>query len=139
MSRSGQRQPLLIAPSPRGLLSAMNQPPRPARRCRCERPVLDGESCLLCGRPLKSLPETRGAPRRPVRKDPWTHQGVIRAIRAFAFFRGRAPVQADWNGRMAEDWPRLETVLGLFGSVEQATQAAGIDPQAVGRARAAGE
>jgi hypothetical protein len=40
---------------------------------------------------------------------------------------------------MAEDWPRLETVLGLFGSVEHATQAAGIDPQAVGRARAAGE
>ena len=40
---------------------------------------------------------------------------------------------------MADDWPRLETVLGLFGSVEEAAQAAGIGPPAVGRARAAGE
>jgi hypothetical protein len=40
---------------------------------------------------------------------------------------------------MADDWPRLETVLGLFGSVEGAAQVAGIDPYAVRRARAAGE
>ena len=40
---------------------------------------------------------------------------------------------------MADDWPRLEAVLGLFGSVEEAAQVAGIDPYAVRRARAAGE
>jgi hypothetical protein len=86
-----------------------------------------------------SLPEPRLAPRRPVKTGAWTEQGVIRALRAFAFFRGRAPVQADWSGRMADDWPRLETVLGLFGSVEEAAQAAGIEPPAVRPARAAGE
>jgi hypothetical protein len=108
----------------------MNHAPLAARRCRCERPVLDGESCLLCGRPLIWLPEP-DAVRRPVAKiQDWTEAGVIRALRAFAFFRGRAPVAADWSGRMGDDWPRLETVLGLFGSVEAAIRVAGIERSA---------
>jgi hypothetical protein len=50
---------------------------------------------------------------------------VARAFQAFAFFRGRAPVEADWSRRM-NDWPPLEAVLGLFGSVEAAAEAAGL-------------
>jgi hypothetical protein len=117
----------------------MNEPPRPARRCRCERPVLDGESCLLCGRPLITLPEPNVV-RPPVAKaHAWTQPGVIRALRAFAFFRGRAPVRADWSGRMGDDWPELATVLGLFGSVEAAVRVAGIEPPPARQARAVGE
>ena len=52
----------------------------------------------------------------------------MRAIRAFAFFRGRAPVASDWNQRMA-DWPPRATVEALFGSVEDAGRAAGVVPQ----------
>jgi hypothetical protein len=116
----------------------MNEAPRSARRCRCERPVLDGESCLRCGRLIISLPEPVIG--RPAKKThDWTQPGVIRALRAFAFFRGRAPVSADWNGRMGDDWPRLETVLGLFGSVEAAIRRAGLEPRPVRQARAAGE
>ena len=39
------------------------------------------------------------------------------------FFRGRAPVPADWSKRM-DDWPPLETVEAMFGSVEAAAAAA---------------
>jgi hypothetical protein len=68
----------------------------------------------------------------------WTQPGVIRALRAFAFFRGRSPVAADWSGRMGDDWPRLETVVGLFGSVEAAVEVAGIESRPARQARAAG-
>jgi hypothetical protein len=129
----------LLIEAPRGdSLSAMNEAFRTARRCRCERPVLDGEGCLLCGRPLISLPEPSVARRPEGKALDWTRAGVIRALRAFAFFRGRAPVPADWSGRMGDDWPRLETVLGLFGSVEAAIQVAGIESRPVRQTRAAG-
>jgi hypothetical protein len=62
---------------------------------------------------------------------------VIRALRAFAFFRGRAPVPEDWNGRMGNDWPRLDTVAGLFGSIEAAVRVAGIESRAVAGERSA--
>jgi hypothetical protein len=108
----------------------MNQAPRSPRRCRCDRPVLDGESCLLCGRPLILRPEPAVVRRTAAKTHDWTQAGVIRALKAFAFFRGRAPVRADWSGRVSDDWPRLETVLGLFGSVEAAVQVAGIEGSA---------
>jgi hypothetical protein len=112
----------------------MTDGPLTARGCRCERPVLDGESCLRCGRVLVALPEPGAAP--PQRQThSWTRAGVIRALRAFAFFRGRAPEQIDWSGKMADDWPTLETVLGLFGSVDEALEAAGL---AAGGNRAVG-
>ncbi len=60
------------------------------------------------------------------RKIEWTQPAVIRAIRAFAFFRGRAPVAGDWNQRMS-DWPPLGTVQTLFGSVDAAARAAGVE------------
>jgi hypothetical protein len=130
---------LLIESRLGGLLSAMNQAPRPARQCRCDRSVLDGESCLLCGRSVVSLPEALKVRRPAAKSEAWTQQGVIRALKAFAFFRGRAPVQEDWSGRMANDWPRLETVLALFGSVEGAVRVAGIEPPTARPARAVGE
>jgi hypothetical protein len=101
----------------------MNEEPRPARSCRCEHPVLDGESCLRCGRSLILLPEPRATP--PPRAPDWTRTGVIRAIRAFAFFRGRLPVEEDWTGHIADDWPTRETVRRLFGSVAAAVELAG--------------
>ena len=101
-----------------------------ARRCRCQRPVLDGESCLLCGRQLVLLPEP-AVPQAPAPKTyAWTKAGVIRALKAFAFFRGRPPVAADWSGRMGDDWPGLETVQALFGSVEAAVRVAGVEGRA---------
>ncbi|MET0836107.1 MAG: hypothetical protein ABWY97_04950 [Thermoleophilaceae bacterium] len=67
-------------------------------------------------------------PRRPRRrKHDWTRAGVVRAIRAFTFFRGRPPVPADWNGRLLEGWPPREIVVALFGSVPAAVQAAGVE------------
>jgi hypothetical protein len=49
-------------------------------------------------------------------------------MRAFAFFRGRAPHRGDWHKRMPDDWPALETVEALFGSLEAATRAPGVEP-----------
>lgn len=43
------------------------------------------------------------------------------------FFRGRAPTRADWTRSMGEDWPNMETVERLFGSLPAALRAAGID------------
>jgi hypothetical protein len=40
---------------------------------------------------------------------------------------------------MAGDWPRLETVLALFGSVEAAVRVAGLEPPTARPARAVGE
>ena len=39
---------------------------------------------------------------------------------------------------MGNDWPRLETVLALFGSVEAAVEVAGIESRPARQARAAG-
>jgi len=71
---------------------------------------------MLVPEPLQSLPPAR-------RRVTWTRPGVARAIRAFAFFRGRPPIAADWNQRMA-NWPSLETVETLFGSLGAAIRAA---------------
>jgi hypothetical protein len=88
--------------------------------------LLDGETCLRCGREPVAVPAP-GLPRRRRAQITWTQTRVIRAIRAFAFFRGRAPVLADWKRRMGDDWPPLETVEGLFGSLGEAVRAAGVE------------
>ena len=97
--------------------------PLAAPTCLCERPLLSDDTCLRCGRSLTLA----GDPAAPAarRKPAWTRPSVERALQAFAFFRGRAPVEADWSRRM-NDWPPLEAVKGLFGSVEAATEAAGL-------------
>ena len=108
----------------------MNKALMSARRCRCQRSVLDGESCLLCGRQLIMLPEPAVVRPAAGETHDWTQAGVIRALKAFAFFRGRPPVLADWSGRMGDDWPGLETVKGMFGSVEAAVRVAGVEERA---------
>jgi hypothetical protein len=57
---------------------------------------------------------------------PWTRAQVTRAIEAFAFFRGRPPVASDWAPRI-DNWPPLETVIDLFGSIDAAIAAAGLE------------
>ena len=96
-----------------------------ARLCLCERPLLDGETCLRCGRAPALLPEPPVTSPQATRKISWTQPGVVRALRAFAFFRGRAPAPADWQQRMGDDWPPLHTVERLFGSIDAAMRAAG--------------
>jgi hypothetical protein len=96
--------------------------------CRCDRPLLAEETCLRCGRPLALTPEPAARAARARRDTAWTRPQVIRAFQAFTFFRGRPPVVADWNGRMA-DWPPRETVEAMFGSVEAAARAAGVEPR----------
>jgi hypothetical protein len=100
-----------------------------ARGCRCVNPLRDGETCLRCGRSVSPMPQlqlTQSQRPRP-KKQAWTRAGVVRAIRAFTFFRSRAPVPADWNGRLAEGWPSRTTVEALFGSVPAAVRAAGVE------------
>ena len=89
----------------------MSAAPERARVCRCERPLLDAETCLRCGRPPILLPVLSHPPAR--RRATWTRPGVVRAISTFAFFRGRAPVPADWNKRMV-DWPALDRASRLI-------------------------
>lgn len=128
--RSDKRQPLLLVGLRTGVVLAMSTEPvraRRARLCACERPLLDRETCLRCGRSPAIVPEATSPPLRVRQKVTWTRPAVMRAIRAFAFFRGRAPVPSDWNQRMA-DWPPRATVEALFGSVEAAARAAGVAP-----------
>lgn len=105
----------------------MSTQPARARLCGCEHPLLDRETCLRCGRSPSVMPEASLTPARVRQKVTWTRPAVMRAIRAFAFFRGRAPVPSDWNQRMA-DWPPRATVEALFGSVDAAARAAGVHP-----------
>ena len=56
----------------------------------------------------------------------WSRAHIVRAFQAFAFFRGRAPVAADWSRRV-DDWPPLEAVEALFGTGEAAVQASGLE------------
>jgi len=56
----------------------------------------------------------------------WSRAHVARAFQAFAFFRGRAPVVADWSRRM-DDWPSLDAVEALFGTLDAALRAAGLE------------
>jgi hypothetical protein len=89
--------------------------------CNCARPLLTEDTCLRCGRP----PALVLAPAQPLpeRQIDWSRVQVLRAFEAFMFFRGRAPVPADWSKRM-DNWPPLETVEAMFGSVEAAVAAA---------------
>jgi hypothetical protein len=100
--------------------------PMPAVPCRCEHPLVDGDSCLRCGHSPMLLPDPP-AQLRARQEVAWTRTGVVRAIKAFAFFRGRAPVLTDWSERKGRDWPALETVEGLFGSLDAAIRAADVE------------
>jgi hypothetical protein len=113
----------------------MTGEPGQARLCRCDHPLLDDDTCLRCGRALVvTAPPPSQAPEP--RQIEWTRPGVVRALRAFAFFRGRPARSADWQKRLPDDWPQLETVATLFGSLDAANRAAGVYPNQA-RARSA--
>jgi hypothetical protein len=95
---------------------------RLARPCNCTRPLWDGETCVRCGRTIYRASQRAQTPR----KTAWTRAGVNRAIRAFVFFRGRAPMVADWEAGMDPQWPTLDVVHELFGSLPAAIESAGI-------------
>jgi hypothetical protein len=97
-----------------------------AQPCRCNNPLRDQDTCALCGRPLPAAPEPARKRLRTGPDNPWTRAGVLRALRAFAFFRGRPPVRDDWNERMGKEWPALLVVEQLFGSLPDAVVAAGL-------------
>jgi hypothetical protein len=97
-----------------------------ARPCRCARPMWDGESCVRCGRVIYGAPVPEQAAWTTPRSDPWTRAAVIRALRAFVFFRDRPPVAADWEPGLGPEWPTLPVVVGLFGSLPAALAAAGV-------------
>jgi hypothetical protein len=90
--------------------------PITAPRCHCEHPLLDGETCHRCGRfPASVSPE---APRAAPGRTAWTRAGVVRVVRAFMFFRGRTPERDDWSTPMGPEWPPLDVVEELFGSLD---------------------
>ncbi len=95
--------------------------PAGPRVCNCTRLLLTEDTCLRCGRPPALVLAPAEPP--PKRQVEWGRAQVLRAFEAFMFFRGRAPVPADWSKRM-DHWPPLETVEAMFGSVEAAAAAA---------------
>jgi hypothetical protein len=52
--------------------------------------------------------------------------GVVRALRAYEFFVGRAPTPVDWSFEDDSEWPSVKTVVSLFGSFDTAVAAAGV-------------
>jgi hypothetical protein len=95
-----------------------------AQLCGCPHPLLSDETCLRCGRAPALAPEPAANLQRET--PTWTRAKVTRAFEAFAFFRGRPPVAADWTRRI-DNWPPLETVEAIFGSIEAAAAAAGLE------------
>jgi hypothetical protein len=102
------------------------------RVCACSRPLLSDDTCLRCGHPPTVWREPRTPEPAPERT--WTRAQVIRALEAFVFFRGRLPVARDWTPHM-DKWPPLETVLDIFGSVDSANAAAGLERSQPNEAR----
>jgi hypothetical protein len=102
--------------------------PAHAPVCNCARPLLNDGTCLRCGRPPATepgRPEPAGGAFEQAATN-WTRARILRAFEAFAFFRGRAPVVADWSRRM-DNWPPREAVEAMFGSVAAACAAAGLE------------
>jgi hypothetical protein len=97
-----------------------------ARLCDCSQPIWDGESCVRCGRILWGAPERTVGPWTTTRTGGWTRAGVVRALKAFAFFRDRPPNVEDWEWGLGAEWPDLRTVERLFGSFPDALNAAGL-------------
>jgi hypothetical protein len=95
---------------------------RLARPCKCAHPLWDGETCVRCGRTIYNASRREQTPRKTL----WTRAGVTRAVKAFAFFRDRAPMIEDWESGMDPQWPSLRIVEQLFGSLPAAIEAAGI-------------
>jgi len=93
--------------------------------CRCSSAVVDDETCILCGRyvaaPAEPGPAVAEAP-----APRWTRAGIVRAIRAFAFFHDRPPSEAEWMAPTGAAWPSAHAVRRHFGSFDDGLAAAGI-------------
>jgi hypothetical protein len=88
----------------------------------------------MCGR-YSAIPD-RGEPQPEIRQLPsWTRAGVVRAIRAYAFFHDRPPSEVEWRAQRGSTWPTEAAVQQLFGSFGDALAAAGLEPQRGHRAR----
>ena len=98
------------------------------RRCNCKQPLRDIDTCFLCGRTVPNAPEPPLiASARDPKDNPWTQAGVIRAIKTFTFFIGRAPSHADWQYEDGQPgFPSSSTVVALFGSFGAALASAGL-------------
>jgi hypothetical protein len=95
------------------------------RLCRCPGAVVDDETCVLCGRYV-AAPQHSDAVPAPAPPTQWTRAGVVRAIRAFAFFHDRPPSEPEWSAASGSDWPSARAVRRLFGSFDAGLAAAGV-------------
>src|SRR3954451_1140510 len=105
-----------------------------ARGCRCEHPWRGEDTCLRCGHWLPEV--VRQGPRQQrshLEGNPWTSAGVVRALRTYKFFVGRAPTTTDWSFEDDKEWPSVSTVVRLFGSFDGAAEVAGGHPSAGSR------
>jgi len=108
---------------------ALSLIPGRARACRCETPWRSEDTCARCGH---SLPGPAGA--TPTGSSPpprstagrWTRAGVVRALRTYTFFVGRAPTPTDWSFEDDSERPSVKTVISVFGSFDAAVAAAGV-------------
>ena len=103
--------------------------PRRARACRCETPWRSEDTCVRCGHSVPALVDaSQPDASQPLRSaaDRWTQAGVVRALRAYKFFVGRAPNPTDWSFEDDSEWPSVTTVVSLFGSFDSAVTAAGV-------------
>lgn len=109
-----------------------------ALRCRCDRPIRDGDDCLKCGRPRARINETachvdravspyavavfhhhaQPSPRR------WPRNAVLDALLAFEAATGLWPTHGDVRRR--DDLPSASVVERLFGSWDAGIRAAAL-------------
>lgn len=99
-------------------------------------------SCNVCGQSTTGcngykapdLCATHAAAARRI----WTRESVVAAIRRYDAEYGRAPSATAWRTRGASYWPATATVQSVFGgSWSAALDAAGVEPNPVGRPRKA--
>jgi hypothetical protein len=101
--------------------------PGRARRCQCETPWRSEDTCVRCGRAVPGMPVVPAGEQPTVRgAHRWTRAGVLRALRTYKFFVGRAATPTDWSFEDDSDWPSVKTVMSLFGSFDVAVAAAGV-------------
>jgi hypothetical protein len=100
-------------------------PPGRPRGCRCEQAWRSDDTCVRCGHSVPAAPQEMPRKRRsPLDGNPWTPAGIVRALRTYQFFVGRAPTPTDWSFEDDGDWPSVATVARVFGSFDTAVQAA---------------
>jgi hypothetical protein len=103
----------------------------PLRLCRCATAVVDGDTCILCGRYI-AAPDRSDRPPSAPPKPQWTRAGIVRAIRTFVFFHDRPPSESEWRAQSGATWPSAHAVRRLFGTFDDGLIAAGVDARRQG-------